>query len=85
MLYDPFSVVSEGNNVYRRAPVPGSIISNPHPGILKLFSNYPLPNRPPEDPFNSNNFLNTDTRKFRRHNLNSRLDHRLGENTLCTW
>ncbi len=78
VLYDPFSVVSQGNNVYRRAPVPGSVISRPHPGILRLFSNYPLPNRTPDDPFNSNNFLNTDTREFRRHNLNSRLDHRVG-------
>lgn len=79
-LFDPFAVVPEGTNVYRRLPLPGNVIPRPHPGILKLYSFYPAPNRTPDDVFNINNFLNPSTRNFTRHNINSRVDHRLGAN-----
>lgn len=75
-LFNPFVVTPSGSNVFMRAEIPNAIITNPNPNIVRLFSNYPLPNRTPDDPFGSNNFTRTAKRDFSRNNLNSRVDFR---------
>ncbi|NOT59501.1 MAG: TonB-dependent receptor [Acidobacteria bacterium] len=79
-LFDPYKVTATGNNAFTRQEIPNAIITNPDPNILRLFSNYPLPNRTPDDAFGTNNFIRTATRTFSRNNLNSRVDYRLGQN-----
>jgi carboxypeptidase family protein/TonB-dependent receptor-like protein len=81
-IFDPFNVVQTGPNLYQRSPIPNSIIPRPDPFALKLISYYPLPNRTPEDVYNTNNYYNRVTRKFDRNSLNSRLDFRWSNHSL---
>ncbi len=76
-LFDPFSAVQISPNVFRRMPVPNSIIPRPNPGALNIYSNYPDPNRTPDDVYNLNNFLRIPLQQIRRNNFNSRVDYRL--------
>ena len=80
-LFDPYDVFPTGNNVFSRAPIPNAIIppSRLNAAALALASNYPLPNRTPDDAFQTNNFRRGATRFYRRNNLNTRFDHRLGD------
>jgi hypothetical protein len=81
-LFDPFNVAQTGPNLYRRAPIANSVIMRPDPFALKVFSYFPLPNRPPQDVYNTNNYYNRVTRTFERDSLNSRLDYRWGHHSL---
>ena len=51
-IFDPFNVVQEGPDLFRRAEFPNAIIPNPDPYALRMFGFYPMPNRTPEDVFN---------------------------------
>lgn len=80
-LYDPRSVVPTGRvNEWERAAVPNSIIGSPDRRALQLFSYYPLPNRTPDTlPYTGGNYLSSAIRTFRRNNITSRFDYRLGD------
>ena len=81
-IFDPFNVVQEGPDLYRRAEVPNAIITNPHPAALQMFSYYPQPNRTPDDVFNTNNFEASTIQTVRRHSCNNRVDLRLGKHSI---
>ena len=73
-IFDPFNVTQLGPDLYRRREIPNAIITNPDPYALRMFSFYPLPNRTPDDVFNTNNFEATTTQTVRRHSSNNRVD-----------
>jgi trimeric autotransporter adhesin len=73
-IFNPFQVTQLGPNLYQRAPYPNAIVTNPHPAALLMNSFYPLPNRAPDDVFNTNNFTITKVQTIRRHSLNNRVD-----------
>jgi hypothetical protein len=81
-IYDPFSVVQEGPDLYRRAEVPNATIPNPDPFAVKILGFYPMPNRTPDDVFNLNNFEGTIHQTVRRYSSNNRVDLRLGGHSL---
>jgi trimeric autotransporter adhesin len=69
-------VVQEGPDLFRRAEFPNAIIPNPYPFAVRIYSFYPLPNRTPDDEFNTNNFEATTLQTIRRHSSNNRVDFR---------
>jgi hypothetical protein len=73
-IFDPFHVTQEGPDLFRRAEIPNAIIPTPDPFALRMYSYYPLPNRTPEDVYNTNNFESTTTTTVRRHSNNNRVD-----------
>ena len=75
-IFDPWNVTQEGPDLYRRAEIPNAIIPNPDPAAVRMFSFYPMPNRTPDDVFNTNNFEATTTQTIRRHSNNNRVDFR---------
>jgi len=81
-IYNPFQVSQIGPNLYRRAAVPNSIIPNPNPYALKLFSYYPDPNRTPLDIYNNNNYYSSGSQTFGKDSVNSRVDYRLGKHSI---
>jgi hypothetical protein len=81
-LFDPFNVTQLAPDVYQRAAVPNSIIPNPDPYIKKLMSYYPLPNRTPQDVYNTNNYYLRGVQNFSRNTMNSRLDYHAGKHSL---
>ncbi|MEP6717226.1 MAG: carboxypeptidase-like regulatory domain-containing protein, partial [Terriglobia bacterium] len=74
-IFDPYNVTQLGPDLYQRALIPNAIIPNPNPYALKMYSFYPLPNRTPDDVFNTNNFGATTVTQVRRHSLNNRVDY----------
>jgi hypothetical protein len=81
-IFDPWNVVQEGPDLYRRVEIPNAIIPNPDPYALRMFSYYPLPNRTPDDVFNTNNFEATTTTTIRRHSSNNRVDFKWGSHSI---
>lgn len=81
-IFDPYAVVQEGPDLYRRAEVPNAIIPNPDPFALRILGFYPLPNRTPDDLFNTNNFEGSIHQTVRRYSSNNRVDLRLGSHSL---
>ena len=81
-IFDPWNVVQEGADLYRRAEIPNAIIPNPDPYALRMFSYYPMPNRTPEDVYNTNNFEATTTTTVRRHSSNNRVDFKWGSHSI---
>jgi trimeric autotransporter adhesin len=81
-IFDPFNVVQEGADLYRRVEIPNAIITNPHPAALQMYRYYPMPNRTPDDVFNTNNFEASTTQTVRRHSWNNRVDWRLGKHSI---
>jgi len=73
-IFDPWNVTQLGPDLYQRREFPNAIIPNPDPYALKMYSFYPLPNRTPDDVFNTNNFEATTTQTVRRHSSNNRVD-----------
>jgi Carboxypeptidase regulatory-like domain/TonB dependent receptor-like, beta-barrel len=73
-IFDPFNVVQEGPDLFRRVEIPSAIIPTPDPYAVRMFSFYPAPNRTPDDVFNTNNFEATTTQTVRRHSSNNRVD-----------
>lgn len=81
-IFDPFNVVQEGPDLYRRLPIPNATIPNPNPFAVKMLGYYPLPNRTPDDVFNTNNYSAQVKQTVRRYSSNSRVDLRLGSHSL---
>jgi hypothetical protein len=81
-LFDPFNVTQLQPDVYQRAAVPNARIPNPDPYIVKMMSNYPLPNRTPDDVYNTNNYYRRGSQDYSRNTMNSRLDDRWGRHSL---
>jgi hypothetical protein len=73
-VFDPWNVTQLGPDLYQRREFANAIIQNPDPYALKMYSYYPLPNRTPDDVFNTNNFEATTTQTVRRHSSNNRVD-----------
>jgi hypothetical protein len=74
-VFDPFRVTQLGPDLYQRAEFPNAIISNPDPYALRMYSFYPLPNRTPDDVFNTNNFESSVVQTVRRHSSNNRISY----------
>jgi hypothetical protein len=81
-LFNPFSVTQIGSNIYQRAPFPNAIIPNPNPAALYILSLYPMPNRIPDDVYNTHNFTSTVVNTVRRHTLNNRIDYKRGRHSI---
>ncbi len=81
-IFDPFNVTQLAPDQYRRAAVPNAVIPNPDPYIEKMMSYYPLPNRRPQDVYNTNNFYLRGNQDFSRNTVNSRLDYQVGRHSL---
>ena len=81
-VFNPFSVTQLGSNLYQRAPFPNAIIPNPDPAALSIYSFYPMPNRTPDDVYNTNNFTATVVNTVRRQTLNNRVDYKLGRHSI---
>jgi hypothetical protein len=47
-----------------------------------MMSYYPLPNRRPQDVYNTNNFYLRGNQDFTRNTVNSRLDYQMGKHSL---
>lgn len=84
-VFDPFTVTSVGPQQWLRQSFPNATIpaSRINP-IARAFANeFPLPNRPAQDPvLNTNNFYNRAVRAFERNSTNARFDHRLTKHSL---
>jgi trimeric autotransporter adhesin len=80
-IFDPFNVVQQGPDLYRRMPIPDARIPNPNPAALRMYSFYPLPNRTPDDVYNTNNFEAQIDQTIRRYSSNSRVDYRAGRHS----
>ena len=83
-IFDPYNVVQVGSNLYQRAPIPNSDLSN-YPGsqyAKTWYTYYPEPNRSPDDVFGTNNYSKATISELRRHNLNNRIDYRMGKHSL---
>ncbi len=83
-VFDPFNVTSVGVSQWQRLPIPNAILPasriNPFQG--RLVNEFPLPNRPGQDPLlNTNNFYNRAVRSFVRNSTNARFDHRLAKHS----
>ncbi len=81
-LFNPFSVTQQGSNLYQRAPFPNAIIPNPNPEALYIYGFYPMPNRTPDDVYNTNNFTSTVVNTVRRQTLNNRVDYKRGRHSI---
>src|SRR6266404_2629124 len=81
-VYNPFSVTQLATDLYQRAPFPNAIIPNPNPYAVHMYSFYPLPNRTPDDVYNTNNYASSVVNTVRRHTLNNRIDYRLGRHSI---
>jgi trimeric autotransporter adhesin len=73
-VFDPWSVTQLGPDLFQRREFPNATIPNPDPYAVRMYSFYPMPNRTPEDVFNTNNFEATTTQTVRRHSSNNRVD-----------
>jgi hypothetical protein len=81
-IFDPFNVVQEGPDLFRRVEIPNAIIPNADRAALRMYSFYPLPNRTPDDVYNANNFEATTLTTVRRHSSNNRVDFRHGKHSI---
>lgn len=81
-IFDPYNVTQTGTNLYQRALIPNAIIPSPNKYALAMYAFYPLPNRTPDDKFQTNNFTGTAITAVRRQSLNNRLDYRRGSHSV---
>jgi hypothetical protein len=84
VIYNPYDVTQTAANSYSRAVIPGSIIPSSllYAPTVHTYSLYPLPNRTPIDPYNTQNYYNRAGQTFDRNSLNTRLDYRLGKHSI---
>jgi trimeric autotransporter adhesin len=84
-IFDPYNVVQLGPDLFQRIEIPNADLSG-YPGsqyARKWFSFYPEPNRASSDPiFVTNNYGKALVSMLRRHNLNNRIDYRLGSHSI---
>jgi hypothetical protein len=81
-IFDPFDVIQQGPDLYQRREFPNARIPNPDPAALYMYSFYPLPNRTPDDVYNTNNYQATIEQTVRRYSSNSRIDFRTGRHSI---
>jgi trimeric autotransporter adhesin len=81
-IFDPFNVVQEGPDLYHRLPIPNARIPNPNAAALTMYSFYPLPNRTPDDVYNTNNYQKDILQTVRRQSSNNRVDYRAGQHSI---
>jgi trimeric autotransporter adhesin len=81
-IFDPWNVTQEGPDLFRRAEFLNAIIPNPNPYAVRIFSYYPMPNRTPDDVYNTSNFEATILTTVRRHSSNNRVDFRQGKHSI---
>ena len=80
-LFNPFTATpyQGSTQVFQRLPYPNAVITNPDQYGLKILKSYPMPNSPPTDAFDNNNYRFTGNTPTSRNHLSTRLDYRLGE------
>ena len=91
-IFDPFNVTQIGtSSSYLRTQFPtftdtaGLVHTTALPATrlsqqgLALLKAYPLPNRTPDDVYNTNNFFNRVLQQFSKNNVNSRVDYNWGK------
>lgn len=81
-IYDPYNVTQLGPDTYQRALIPNARIPNPNPAALLMYSFYPLPNRTPQDVYNTNNYSSYTINTVRKQTLNTRIDYKLGKHSI---
>ena len=88
-LYNPYKATLIAPNLYQRSLVPNSIITAamlPDPTAFaeaKLIDSfYPLPNSPPQDVFNTNNFRTTVKNTVNATSNNNRVDWKRGRHSV---
>ncbi len=81
-VFDPFDVIQQGPDLYQRREFPNARIPNPDPAALYMYSFYPMPNRTPDDVYNTNNYQATIEQTVRRYSSNSRVDFRTGRHSI---
>jgi trimeric autotransporter adhesin len=82
-IFDPWNVTQLGPDLFQRALIPNAnLTSLANQYALKMYSYYPDPNRTPDDAFNTNNYQVTVVVPTRRHNMNNRIDYRLGKHSI---
>jgi hypothetical protein len=81
-IFNPFQVTAVATDLYQRAPFPNAIIPNPNPYAVKMYSFYPLPNRTPDDVYNTNNYASSVVNTVRRHAFNNRVDYKSGKHSI---
>jgi hypothetical protein len=84
-VFDPFNVTQVAPNQWQRLAFPNAIIpsSRINPITQRFINEYPLPNRPAQDPIlNTNNFFNRGIRAFERNSINARFDQRFQKHSL---
>lgn len=83
-VFDPFNVREIAPGQFQREIFPNGIIpaSRLNPFGRRFASEFPLPNRTPDDPTGVNNFYNRMVRGFNRDSINGRLDHRFKNHSL---
>ncbi|HEY3038565.1 MAG TPA: TonB-dependent receptor [Pyrinomonadaceae bacterium] len=93
-IYDPFSATRIGTSsnyqrtqfptfidaqgVERTLPLPAGRLNQFGMAVLNA---YPMPNRAPDDIFNTNNFFSQGRQEFTKNNLNSRVDYNRGKHS----
>jgi hypothetical protein len=82
VLYNPFQITQVATDLYQRASFPNAIIPNPNPFAVRMYSFYPLPNRTPDDVYNTNNYASSVVNTVRRHTFNNRVDYKLGKHSI---
>lgn len=88
-LFNPYSITQIGTNLYQRAPItPAKITADllPNPAAYNaarlMYSYYPLPNRTPDDVYNTNNFTSYTVNTIRTQSLNNRVDFKRGNQSI---
>lgn len=80
-IYNPFTatpVAGSNGTLFQRQIYPAGIVTNPNRYGLALLQGYPLPNAPPIDVYNDNNYKFVGVIPEYRDSLNARVDYRLG-------
>jgi hypothetical protein len=84
-VFNPYSVVQQGTDLYQRAPYPNAIVTNNSPAFAAaqyMYSFFPKANRTPDDVYNTNNYASATVQNVRRQSLNTRIDYRLGKHSI---
>jgi len=84
-VFNPYSVVRQGPDLFQRLPYPNAIIPNDSPAYaaaVYMDSFYPAANRTPDDVYNTNNYSSTVVKEIRSRRLNNRLDYKLANHSI---
>jgi len=96
-IFNPFSVTTINSNLYQRAEYPqstncgsnpfgsfgcGDKITNPSPVGLAILSAYPLPNAPPNNAYDGNNYSTSIVNTTSQYLLNNRVDWKRGRHSV---